>query len=215
MKYDAVLFDMDGTILDTLEDMHDSVNATLRHFSLPEQSMDETRAYVGNGAARLISLSVPAGTDAETTERVLSWYKPYYNDHSCIKTKPYAGIPELLETLRGAGVKLAVVSNKPDETVGLLAELFFKGLFHSAVGESAGIRRKPAPDTVNAAVEAMGLPKSRCVYVGDSEVDVQTAKNAGLPCIAVAWGFRSEAELRAAGAETVVRTPEELGALIN
>lgn len=210
MKYDAVLFDMDGTILDTLEDMHSSVNAALRAFGMPEISADETRAYVGNGAARLIALSVPAGTDAETTEKVLNWYRPYYNDHSCILTKPYAGIPELLAALRDRGMKLAVVSNKPDETVGLLAELFFKGLFNSAVGESAGIRRKPAPDTVNAAVAAMGLPKDRCVYVGDSEVDVLTAKNAGLACIAVAWGFRSEAELVAAGAETIVHTPEEL-----
>ncbi len=210
MKYKAALFDMDGTILDTLEDMYNSVNATMRHFSLPEIGIDDTRAYVGNGAARLIERAVPDGTSPTLTVEVLEWYKRYYNDHSSIATAPYAGIPELLAALKEAGVRLAVVSNKPDRTVRELADAFFEGLFVSAVGESPAVRRKPAPDTVNAAVAAMGLEKTDCVYIGDSEVDVATAANAGLDCISVSWGFRSEAQLVEAGAQLIVATPDEL-----
>lgn len=214
MKYKAALFDMDGTILDTLEDMHSSVNAALRHFFLPEIGLDDTRAFVGNGAARLIERAVPPGTSPALTAEVLEWYKRYYNDHSSISTAPYAGIPELLAALKAAGVSLAVVSNKPDQTVRELADAFFGGLFVSAVGESPAVRRKPCPDTVNAAVAAMGLEKSECVYIGDSEVDVATAKNAGLDCISVSWGFRSEAQLAESGALLIVRTPAELGKVL-
>lgn len=214
MDYDAVLFDMDGTILDTLEDMHASVNAALRHFALPEIGMADTAAFVGNGARRLVEQAVPAGTPSALTEQVLAWYKPYYNDHSRIKTKPYEGIRELMENLRRDGCGLAVVSNKPDRTVRELAEIFFAGLLESAVGESDTIRRKPAPDTVLRAAEAMGIPRERCVYVGDSEVDVATARNAGMDCIAVKWGFRSEEQLIAAGAERIAATPRELERMI-
>lgn len=210
MRYDAALFDMDGTILDTIEDMHDSVNAALRHFSLPPISLAETMAYVGNGAKRLIEQAVPEGTDAALTEEVLAWYKPYYNDHSLIKTRPYEGIPELLEALKNAGVKLAVVSNKPDRTVQELVKKLFDGVFDSSVGESAAVRRKPWPDTVDAAVETLGLTKSRCVYIGDSEVDVRTAENAGMDCISVSWGFRTEQQLIDAGAAKIAHSPEEL-----
>lgn len=214
MKYEAALFDMDGTILDTLEDMYLSVNAALREFSLPEITLEETSAYVGNGARRLIEQAVPAGTEPELTERVLAWYLPYYNDHSRIKTKPYDGIPELLTELKSAGLKLAVVSNKPNTTVGELNRLFFDGLFLSAVGESPEVRRKPWPDMVNAAVEAMGPDKSRCVYIGDSEVDVATARNAGLDCIAVSWGFRTREQLVEAGAQSIAASPRELAELL-
>lgn len=210
MQYDAALFDMDGTILDSIEDMHDSVNAALAHFSMRSISLAETTAYVGNGARRLIEQAVPAGTDDALTEEVLAWYKPYYNDHSRIKTRPYDGIPELLSELRRAGFALAVVSNKPDKTARELTELFFDGLFASYVGESPTVRRKPWPDMVDAAVTAMGMDKSRCVYIGDSEVDVATARNAGLDCISVSWGFRTEQQLIDAGAETIARSPDEL-----
>lgn len=215
MKYKAALFDMDGTILDTLEDMHSSVNAAMRHFSLPEISIEDTRAFVGNGAARLIERAVPSNTSPALTAEVLEWYKRYYNDHSSIATAPYAGIPELLAALKAAGVSLAVVSNKPDQTVRELADAFFGGLFVSAVGESSAVRRKPAPDTVNAAVAAMGLEKGDCVYIGDSEVDIATAANAGLDCISVSWGFRSTEQLIEAGAQLIVGTTDELfGALL-
>lgn len=210
MKYKAALFDMDGTILDTIEDMHDSVNAALRHFGMRSISLEETMAYVGNGARRLIEQAVPGGTDAELTEDVLAWYKPYYNDHSLIKTRPYDGIPELLETLKTAGIKLAVVSNKPDRTVQELVKQLFDGVFASSVGESSAVRRKPWPDTVEAAVEAMGMDKSRCVYIGDSEVDVATARNAGMDCISVSWGFRTEQQLIDAGASAIAHSPGEL-----
>lgn len=210
MRYDAALFDMDGTILDSIEDIYDSANAALRHFSLRPISLAETLAYVGNGARRLIEQAVPAGTDAALTEEVLAWYKPYYNDHSRIKTRPYDGIPELLSELRRAGFALAVVSNKPDKTARELTELFFDGLFASYVGESPTVRRKPWPDMVDAAVAAMGMDKSRCVYIGDSEVDVATARNAGLDCISVSWGFRTEQQLIDAGAKTIAHSPDEL-----
>lgn len=210
MKYKAAIFDMDGTILDTIEDMHDSVNASLRHFGMRPISLEATTAYVGNGAKRLIEQAVPEGTDAGLTEEVLEWYKPYYNDHSCIKTRPYKGIVELLTALKTAGMKLAVVSNKPDMTLQELVKLFFGGVFVSAVGESPSVRRKPWPDAVNAAVDLMAVDKSSCVYIGDSEVDVATAKNAGMDCISVSWGFRSEEQLLDAGAKTIVRSPDEL-----
>lgn len=210
MKYKAVLFDMDGTILNTIEDMHDSVNAALRHFSLPPIRPEDTMAYVGNGARRLVELAVPEGTDRELTEAVLAWYKPYYNDHSLIKTRPYDGIPELLASLKAAGMKLAVVSNKPDLTVQSLVKQLFDGVFDTSAGESAAVRRKPWPDTVDAAVAAMNTDKAECVYVGDSEVDIATAKNAGIDCLSVSWGFRSEEQLIRSGARTIVRTPGEL-----
>lgn len=214
MRYDAVLFDMDGTVLDTLEDMRDSVNASLRHFSLPELTLEQVRTYVGNGARRLIEQAVPEGSGSALTERVLAYYKPYYDAHCRIKTKAYEGILPLMTELREHGLRLGIISNKPDTAVRELAEDFFPGLLEIAVGEneSAGVRRKPWPDSVNTAVRLLGLSKSRCVYVGDSEVDIATAKNAGLDCISVCWGFRSREELKRACASVIVGNTEELKA---
>lgn len=214
MRYKAALFDMDGTVLETLEDMNDALNYTLAHFGFKTNSLAETRAYVGNGAERLIRLSLPEGTDEETLMRVLHFYKDYYDSHCRIKTAEYAGISELLRELRGEGMRLALVSNKPDSTVQELTEYFFKGLFESAVGESERVRRKPAPDCVLAAIELMGLKKSDCVYIGDSEVDIMTAKNAGTDCISVTWGFRDRELLIASGASQLADSVEELKALL-
>ncbi len=216
MSYKAILFDMDGTVLDTLRDLNAAANRALGEFGYPPMSLEETRRRIGNGSRRLLELSVPEGTDAREIERVLAWYLPYYNAHASDTTAPYPGIVELLETLRRAGFPLAVVSNKPDRTVRALAAIHFPALLDIAVGENeaGGVRRKPWPDTLLAAAAALGVEPEECLYVGDSEVDVLTAKRAGMDCASVMWGFRSRAELEAAGAELLFDTPEALGRFI-
>ena len=210
MRYKAVLFDMDGTVLDTLDDLADSVNRSLREFGLPEVSRFQVGQSLGNGAKYLIRHCLPEGSDEALCERVLSFYKPWYDAHCRIKTKPYDGILQLMETLRADGVSQAIISNKPDSAVQELAEAFFPGLMDVVIGESPAVKRKPSPDTVVAAARQMGLMASDCVYIGDTEVDLETARNAGMDCIPVSWGFRTEEQLCAAGAEEIIRSPEEL-----
>lgn len=210
MKYEAVLLDMDGTVLDTLEDLTDAVNAALREFGLPAVEEGKVRASLGNGAARLIQCCAPEDCGQARREQVLAWYKPYYDAHCRIKTRPYQGIVPMMERLKAQGVKLAIISNKPDPAVKELAAAFFPGLLDSAVGESETIRRKPDPDAVLTAAEQLGVSREKCVYVGDSEVDVMTAKNAGMDGIAVSWGFRDVDWLEAHGAEKIARSAEEL-----
>lgn len=210
MGYKAVLFDMDGTLLDTLEDLRDSTNHVLRLMGLPERSLEEMRAFVGNGAEMQLRRALGEHADEETVKRALSVYKPYYEAHCRIKTKPYAGVTELLEKLRERGVRTAVVSNKPDEAVKKLNGEYFGGRMDYALGPVEGRRCKPWPDMVETAMEALGAEKDSTVYVGDSEVDVQTGKNAGLDVIAVSWGFRDREQLIAAGAERIAETAEEL-----
>ena len=210
MRYKAVLFDMDGTVLDTLDDLADSVNRSLREFGLPEVSRFQVGQSLGNGAKYLIRHCLPEGSDEALCERVLSFYKPWYDAHCRIKTKPYDGILQLMETLRADGVSQAIISNKPDSAVQELAEAFFPGLMDVVIGESPAVKRKPSPDTVLAAARQMGLMASDCVYIGDTEVDLETARNAGMDCIPVSWGFRTEEQLYAAGAEEIIRSPEEL-----
>lgn len=214
MKYKAVLYDMDGTVLDTLADLTDAVNHALAEFNMPHRSAEDVRRNLGNGARRLIEGLVPAGTDEAVTARVLAAYMPYYDAHCRIKTAPYDGICALMRRLNAAGVKQAVISNKPDPAVRELAEVFFPGLLELAVGESAAARRKPSPDMVEAAARQMGMALGECVYVGDSEVDIATAKHAKLDCISVTWGFRSAQELLAAGAEQLAANVDELYALL-
>lgn len=207
----GILWDLDGTLLDTLEDLKDSVNFSLRQFGYPERTEDEVRRFVGNGIGRLIARAVPEGVDAKA---VLDVFLPYYSSHCRIKTKPYAGIPEVLEEL-GKKYPMAVVSNKADAAVKTLCAQCFPGLY--ARGESADCPRKPAPDMVFKAMEDIGV--DRCIYVGDSEVDVQTAKNAGVPCLSVLWGFRDRETIEAAGGihfcGTVAELTEKLEELIN
>ena len=183
----GILFDLDGTLLDTLEDLKDGVNYALRTLGYPERSLEEVRRFVGNGARRLMELAVPEGTDAE---EAFSVFKPYYDAHCQIKTKPYAGIPEALESLKEK-YPVAIVSNKPDSAVKSLCADYFPGMY--ALGEAADCPRKPAPDMVYKAMAAIGV--KNCIYVGDSEVDVLTAKNANVPCLSVLWGFRDKEEL--------------------
>ncbi len=210
MRYKAVLFDMDGTVLDTLDDLADSVNRSLREFGLPEVSRFQVGQSLGNGAKYLIRHCLPEGSDEALCEQVLAFYKPWYDAHCRIKTKPYDGILQLMETLRADGVSQAIISNKPDSAVQELAEAFFPGLMDVVIGESPAVKRKPSPDTVLAAASQMGLMASDCVYIGDTEVDLETARNAGMDCIPVSWGFRTEEQLCAAGAEEIIRSPEEL-----
>ena len=210
MRYKAVLFDMDGTVLDTLDDLADSVNRSLREFGLPEVSRFQVGQSLGNGAKYLIRHCLPEGSDEALCEQVLAFYKPWYDAHCRIKTKPYDGILQLMVALRADGIRQAIISNKPDSAVQELAEAFFPGLMDVVIGESPAVKRKPSPDTVLAAASQMGLMASDCVYIGDTEVDLETARNAGMDCIPVSWGFRTEEQLCAAGAEEIIRSPEEL-----
>ena len=218
-----VIFDLDGTLLDTLEDLHLAINHTLAWAGLPEQGMAETRAYVGNGIRRLIERSVPAATPAEVVDELNAEFDRFYAEHCNDHTAPYPGIPELLESLRGAGVRCAVVSNKTQYAVSDLVRIHFPGAFEAVVGVREGVAKKPAPDMVALALAEMGgsangplaegaaqAPRAHAAYVGDSEVDVATAKNSGLPCLAVSWGFRSEAQLTEAGATTICATTAAL-----
>lgn len=208
--YKLAVFDMDGTILDTLEDLKDSTNFALEKCGYPMRSYDEVRRFVGNGIRKLIERAVPEGLTVEQIDRVHEVFTEHYKVHCADKTKAYDGIKPLLEKLRASGVKTAVVSNKADYGVQELCKEYFDGLFDYAVGEREGIRRKPAPDAVNEALRVLGIDKSEAVYIGDSDVDFETAKNAELPCISVLWGFRDEEFLREKGATLFVRDPAEI-----
>ena len=211
MRYKAVLFDMDGTVLDTLADLTNAVNHILSEYGMPPITERDAAAFLGNGAAYLLRRSVPAGTSEQTLQEMLRAYQPWYDSHCAILTAPYPGILTLMKSLREAGVKQAVISNKQDSAVKRLAAEHFPGLLETAVGESAAVRRKPNPDAVLAALREMDVTPEDAVYVGDTEVDLQTAENAGLACAVVGWGFRTEDELRAAGAERIFHSAEELG----
>lgn len=208
--YKVAVFDMDGTILDTLEDLKDSVNYALSECGYPQRTYDEVRQFVGNGIRKLIERAVPEGVSVSDIDRVHEVFTGYYKVHCADKTKAYDGIKPLLEELRANGVKTAVVSNKADYGVQELCKEYFDGLFDYAVGEREGIRRKPAPDSVNEALRVLETDKSEAVYIGDSDVDFETAKNAGLPCISVLWGFRDEEFLRSKGASLFVHKPSEI-----
>lgn len=208
--YKLAVFDMDGTILDTLEDLKDSTNFALEKCGYPTRSYDEVRRFVGNGIRKLIERAVPEGLTTEQIDRVHEVFTEHYKVHCADKTKAYDGIKPLLEKLRASGVKTAVVSNKADYGVQELCKEYFDGLFDYAVGEREGIRRKPAPDAVNEALRVLGMSKSEAVYIGDSDVDFETAKNAELPCISVLWGFRDEEFLREKGATLFVHDPAEI-----
>lgn len=201
----AVIFDLDGTLLDTLEDLTDATNAALRHFGCPERTREEVRSFVGNGAERLIRLALPGKENDPEVSEVLSWYKAFYAAHSQCKTRPYEGILEALAEVR-QHFPVAVVSNKPDNATKLLCKQYFGDVY--ALGEGSGMPRKPAPDMVHRAMEEIGT--DHCIYVGDSEVDVLTAKNAGVPCLSVLWGFRDKEMLLEAGAEHFCENPADL-----
>lgn len=204
------IFDLDGTILNTLEDLADSTNYALRTNNMPERSMDEVRAFVGNGIGKLVERAVPEGSSNAEKKAVLESFTSHYKEHSEDKTRPYDGIPEILKELKNQGCQLAVVSNKADFAVQTLCASYFPGIFTFVVGERENIRRKPAPDSIYEVLEQLRTAKEDAVYIGDSDVDVKTAENAGLDLIAVEWGFRTRSVLKEAGAKIFAKTPEEL-----
>ncbi len=210
MKYDAVIFDLDGTLTDTLEDLKSSVNYALSQFGFPERNTEEIRSFVGNGVKRLIYLSVPENTPDEISERCLSVFREHYNNHSCEKTKPYDGISDLLKLLKDNGIKTAVVTNKMHSAAADIVEYFFGSLIDITVGQIDGVAQKPQPDGIYKVLEKLGISKEKAVYVGDSEVDCVTAKNAGIPCIGVTWGFRSKEILLENGADFIADTTTAL-----
>lgn len=215
MHYTSVLFDLDGTLLDTLGDLTAAMNRTLTRHGLPERTRQQMRTALGNGARRLMELSVPAGTDGALFETLLAEYNADYAAHCRIETAPYPGVDALLRQLHTQGRKLAIVSNKPDEAVRALRTEFFADTVPIAVGEKQGIRRKPAPDTLLAAMAQLGAERTSTVYVGDSEVDIATARAAGLPCISVLWGFRDRNLLEQAGAQQFAADAGELARLLD
>ena len=205
-----LIFDLDGTLLNTLSDLRDSTNFALKKFDFPSRSTEEIRNFVGNGLRMLIRRAVPNETDEETVDRVLAEMKAHYREHYHDGTVPYDGILPFLTEMKKRGFHMAIVSNKADPMVQLLRTLYFDDLISVAVGELEGIARKPAPDMVEIAMQRLGCTAENAVYIGDSEVDIETAKNAGLPCLSVGWGFRDEEILHNAGAKTIYHSPAEL-----
>ena len=209
--YETIIFDLDGTLLDTLDDLWAAVNAALKKFSLPLRTKEEVRSFVGNGIVKLMERSA-GKVEKEVFDGVLAEFKRYYGEHCEDNTKPYEGIMPLLEELKKRGIKTAVVSNKADFAVKKLAEGYFQGLLQEAVGENeeGGIRKKPAPDSLLAVMQRLGAGTRSTVYVGDSEVDIQTAQNAGVECISVTWGFKDREFLVENGATLLIDEPKEL-----
>ena len=212
MRYQTYVFDLDGTLLDTLGDLAASTNYALRTHGMPEHSLDDVRRFVGNGVRVLMERAVPQGAENPQFEAAFQTFRTHYMQHSLDTTKPYDGILETLETLKAEGCRLAVVSNKMMAATQELCRHFFRDMIEVAIGEheAQGIRKKPAPDTVNEAFRQLGVGKERAVYVGDSDVDILTARNSGLPCISVLWGFRDRDFLIQHGAETFISAPSEL-----
>ena len=212
MRYQTYVFDLDGTLLDTLGDLAASTNYALRTHGMPEHSLDDVRRFVGNGVRVLMERAVPQGAENPQFEAAFQTFRTHYMQHSLDTTKPYDGILETLEALNAEGCRLAVVSNKMMAATQELCRHFFRDTIEVAIGEheAQGIRKKPAPDTVNEAFRQLGVGKERAVYVGDSDVDILTARNSGLPRISVLWGFRDRDFLIQHGAETFISAPSEL-----
>jgi phosphoglycolate phosphatase len=209
-KYKAIIWDMDGTLLNTLDDLTDSVNAALTEFRLPVRTRDEIQRFVGNGIMKLVERSVPDGKEQAKFEEIFSFFKNHYDKNCRNKTKPYDGLEKVLPELKAQGYRMAIVSNKIDSAVKELAESYFGETIDTAIGETEGKRSKPYPDMVFEAMRILDVKTEESVYIGDSEVDLKTAENSGLDCISVSWGFRSKQELQTFGAKTIIDTPEEL-----
>lgn len=210
MRYTTVIFDLDGTLLNTLDDLTASVNHAMEKMGYPLHSLDEVRRFVGNGVRVLIRRSVPAGTSDIDYTSAYNYFTAHYAENCRNKTGPYDGIPELLQKLGGMGIKTAIVSNKIDFAVKELRDEFFADTVPVAVGDSEDTANKPAPDMVYKALAELGSEAEECVYVGDTDVDLETAANAGMDCISVSWGFRSRAELESYGAKMIADTAEDI-----
>ena len=209
--YETVIFDLDGTLLDTLDDLHAAVNAALAMYGLPLREKEEVRGFVGNGIVKLMERAVGEKNHPDF-DGILTAFREYYKEHCKDKTAAYEGIIPLLQTLKKRGIKTAVVSNKADFAVKMLAEEYFDGLLQAAVGEneSAGVRKKPAPDSLLSVMETLNADSETTVYVGDSEVDILTAQNAGVACLSVTWGFKDRAFLLENGAGVLIDEPKQI-----
>lgn len=203
----TVIFDLDGTLLNTLEDLKDSTNFALKQHGYSQKSLSQIRSFVGNGVKKLIERSIPQGYDNPDFEDCLKVFKDHYSQNMYNKTGPYDEILELLGALKKRGIKIAVVSNKFDSAVKELCKKYFPSFIDVAIGESENVRKKPAPDSVFRAMELLGADALHSVYVGDSEVDAQTSKNASLKCVGVTWGFRDKEVLKAEGADYIIDSP--------
>ena len=210
MKYKTLIFDLDGTLLNTLLDLASSVNYAMRECGFNERTTDEIRRFIGNGVAVLIQRSVPDGISEEEYKKALDIFKTHYKENSRNNTAPYDGICDLLRKLKEAGYNLAIVSNKVDFAVKDLRDEFFKGLIDVAIGDSDATRTKPEPDMVYKAIEELGVDKESCIYIGDTDVDIETARNSGMDCISVSWGFRLRSELEECGATMIADCAEDI-----
>lgn len=204
------IFDMDGTILNTIDDIAGAINYVLDIHGYPKRTVDEVKSFVGNGLKRALELSLPDGVAGDVLNQLFTELVAYYNEHSNIMTRPYEGIVEVIHKLREQGKIVAVVSNKRVEAVRDLCDIYFAGCFDMALGDQDGIARKPAPDMTNMVIEHYGILKDKCVYIGDSDVDLMTARNTEIDCIAVTWGFRTREFLVEHGATMIIDRPEEL-----
>jgi haloacid dehalogenase superfamily, subfamily IA, variant 1 with third motif having Dx(3-4)D or Dx(3-4)E len=210
MKYDTVLFDLDGTLLNTLDDLADSVNTVMRQEGYKQRSKDEIRIFIGNGARMLLKRSLPEGADEKEIQRCLDLFREVYLRNMQNQTRPYDGIMELLKQLKARGIKIGVVSNKPDEATKEMCRLYFQNEVDAAIGDNIDRRKKPEPDNVFEAMHQLDARKEKTLYVGDSDTDVVTAKNAGLAFTGVTWGYRSREILVEAGAECIIDEPGQL-----
>ena len=208
--YKTYIFDLDGTLLDTLNDLHASCNYALRTHGMPERSLEEVRQFVGNGVKKLMERAIPDGLENPLFEETLQTFRQHYLLHNLDTTLPYPGIMDMLQQLKAQGKRIAVVSNKFYAATQDLCKHFFGDTIQVAIGEREDIKKKPAPDTVLEALRQLQVTRQDAVYVGDSEVDVETARNSGIPCISVLWGFRSKSFLLSHGATTFIETPNEL-----
>ena len=210
MKSQACIFDLDGTLLDTLQDLANSVNIALEDFGQPVRTVEEVRAFVGNGVRKLMQRAVPEGTDEDLGERIYERFLEVYDREKNHYTKPYDGILELIALLKARGIAFAVLSNKNDVAVAALCEAHFPNCFEFTQGMRPGVAPKPAPDALFALCTRMGINPEDAVYIGDSEVDVKTAQAAGMRLVAVTWGFRSREMLAKTGAKEMIDAPREL-----
>lgn len=207
-----VIFDLDGTLLNTLDDLSDSTNYALSKFGYPTRTIEEVRQFVGNGVAKLIERAIPDGKNNSNFEKCLNIFKENYAQNMYNKTAPYNGIIEMLSNLKSKGIKIAVVSNKFDLAVKELCKKYFEGFIDFAAGENEaqGIKKKPAPDTVLSVLRKFSFSPEDAIYVGDSDVDIMTAKNSHMPCISVTWGFRDKKFLLESGATILINAPSEI-----
>lgn len=215
MKYDLIIFDMDGTILNTLEDLKNSLNYVLQQAGYQTRTLEEVRTFVGNGIRKTIERALPSDIEEEKVDELFSLFMDYYAIHNTDNTKPYNGVIELLKELKHLGYKTAVVSNKQDSAVKSLCKKFFTGLFDVEIGEMENIAKKPEPDEVNEVLKILNIDRTKSIYIGDSEVDIQTAQNSKMKSIIVDWGFRDRKFLYEHGAEVIVSNPSEILDIIN